>query len=126
MADVNGDFWLDIYVCAVSNYKSFNGHNELFINNQDGAFSEKEKEYGLDFQVFSTQAAFFDYDHDGDPDMYLLNHAVHTCISYDRVNVRALDRDELAGDYLFRNEGKSFSFSGCGWRQRQRCGTADV
>jgi hypothetical protein len=104
MADVNGDGWLDIYVCAVSNYKSFKGHNELFINNQDGTFSEKSKDYGLDFQGFSTQAAFFDYDHDGDLDMYLLNHAVHTSISYDRVNVRALDRDELAGDYLFRND----------------------
>ncbi|MEI7581318.1 FG-GAP-like repeat-containing protein [Runella sp.] len=109
MADVNGDGWLDIYVCAVSNYKSFKGHNELFINNQDGTFSEKSKEYGLDFQGFSTQAAFFDYDHDGDLDMYLLNHAVHTSISYDRVNVRALDRDELAGDYFFRNDGKHFS-----------------
>jgi hypothetical protein len=109
MADVNGDGWLDIYVCAVSNYKSFRGHNELFINNQDGTFSEKSKEYGLDFQGFSTQAAFFDYDHDGDLDMYLLNHAVHTSISYDRVNVRALERDELAGDYLFRNDGKTFT-----------------
>ena len=109
MADVNGDGWLDIYVCAVSNYKTFKGHNELFINNQDGTFSEKSKEYGLDFQGFSTQAAFFDYDHDGDLDMYLLNHAVHTSISYDRVNVRALDRDELAGDYLFRNDGAKFT-----------------
>lgn len=109
MADVNGDGWLDIYVCAVSNYKSFKGHNELFINNQDGTFSERSKEYGLDFQGFSTQAAFFDYDHDGDLDMYLLNHAVHTSISYDRVNIRALDRDELAGDYFFRNDGKQFT-----------------
>ncbi len=109
MADVNGDGWLDIYVCAVSNYKSFKGHNELFINNQDGTFSEKSKEYGLDFQGFSTQAAFFDYDHDGDLDMYLLNHAVHTSISYDRVNIRGLERDELAGDYFFRNDGKRFT-----------------
>ncbi|MFN8345737.1 MAG: VCBS repeat-containing protein [Spirosomataceae bacterium] len=109
MADINGDGWLDIYVCAVSNYKSFKGHNELFINNQDGTFSERSKEYGLDFQGFSTQAAFFDYDHDGDLDMYLLNHAVHTSISYDRVNVRALERDELAGDYFFRNDGSKFT-----------------
>ncbi|WP_428668260.1 VCBS repeat-containing protein [Runella sp.] len=109
MADINGDGWLDIYVCAVSNYKAFKGHNELFINNQDGTFSEKSKEYGLDFQGFSTQAAFFDYDHDGDLDMYLLNHAVHTSISYDRVNIRGLERDDMAGDFFFRNDGKHFT-----------------
>ena len=54
MVDINGDGWLDIYVCAVSNYKKFQGHNELFVNNQNGTFSEKSKEYGLDFQGFAT------------------------------------------------------------------------
>lgn len=109
MADVNADGWLDIYVCVVSNYKNFKGHNLLYINNQDGTFSEKSKDYGLDFQRFSTQAAFFDYDRDGDLDLYLLTHAVHTSLSYDRVNVRGLDRDELAGDYLYRNDGPKFT-----------------
>jgi enediyne biosynthesis protein E4 len=105
MADVNGDGFLDIYVCAVSNYKGLKGRNELYINNGDGTFSEKAKEYGLDFEGFATQVAFFDYDHDGDLDAYLLTHAVHTSLSYGRVSTRALDRDKEAGDYLFRNEG---------------------
>jgi hypothetical protein len=83
MADVNGDGWLDIYVCAVANYKGLEGANELYINNGAGpdgtvTFTEKAADFGLDFTGFSTQAAFFDYDHDGDLDCYLLNHAVHT------------------------------------------------
>ncbi len=106
MADVNGDGWLDVYVCAVSNYKGLEGSNELYINNQNGTFSEKAAEYGLDFQGFSTQATFFDYDHDGDLDCYLLNHAVHTSRSYDRVSARKL-RDNSAGDVLFRNDQKA-------------------
>lgn len=104
MADVNGDGFLDIYVCAVGNYKGLEGSNELYINNGDLTFTEKSDEYGLDLTGFSTQAAFFDYDKDGDLDMYLLNHAVHNSRSYDRVNTRML-KDNEAGDYLYRNDG---------------------
>ncbi|MHA8076824.1 VCBS repeat-containing protein [Aquirufa sp. TARAVU-A1A] len=107
MADVNGDGLLDIYVCAVSNFKGMEGSNELYINNGDNTFTEKANEYGLDFTGFSTQAAFFDYDKDGDLDCYLLNHAVHNTRSYDRVNTRML-KDNEAGDYLYRNDGGKF------------------
>ncbi|RDC65130.1 VCBS repeat-containing protein [Adhaeribacter pallidiroseus] len=108
MADVNGDGWLDIYVCAVGNYKGLEGSNELYINNgpePDGSvtFTEKAADYGLDFTGFATQATFFDYDKDGDLDVYLLNHAVHTSRSYDRVSTRHLRNNE-AGDYLFENQ----------------------
>jgi len=103
MADVNGDGLLDIYVCAVGNYKGLEGSNELYINNGDLTFAEKASDYNLDFTGFATQAAFFDYDKDGDLDVYLLNHAVHTSRSYDRVSTRELRNNE-AGDYLFRNE----------------------
>ncbi|WP_080053871.1 VCBS repeat-containing protein [Spirosoma aerolatum] len=102
MADVNGDGFLDIYVCAVGNFRGLEGSNELYINNGDGTFTEKAADYGLDFTGFSTQAAFFDYDHDGDLDCYLLNHAVHTSRSYDRVSARNLRHNE-SGDYLYRN-----------------------
>ena len=107
MADVNADGFLDIYVCAVGNYKGLEGSNELYINNGDNTFTEKSNEYGLDFTGFSTQAAFFDYDKDGDLDCYLLNHAVHNTRSYDRVNTRML-KDNEAGDYLYRNDGGKF------------------
>lgn len=60
MVDINNDGFLDIYVCSVSGLLDFTGHNELFINNGDGTFTEKSKEYGLDFKGYSTQAYFFD------------------------------------------------------------------
>jgi hypothetical protein len=103
MADVNGDGLLDIYVCQVGKYKSFHGKNQLFINQGNMKFKDEAHEYGLDFQGFSTQAAFFDYDGDGDLDMYLLNHSVHTSRSYGDVSLRN-DRDSLAGGRLFRND----------------------
>jgi enediyne biosynthesis protein E4 len=103
MADVNGDGLLDIYVCQVGKYKSFHGKNQLFINQGNMKFKDEAHEYGLDFHGFSTQAAFFDYDGDGDLDMYLLNHSVHTSRSYGDVSLR-YDRDSLAGGRLFRND----------------------
>src|SRR5260370_6197201 len=73
MADVNGAGYIDIYVSGVD-YLGRHGHNVLYINNGDGTFTDRTKEYGLEFAGFSTQALFFDYDGDGDLDMYLLTH----------------------------------------------------
>jgi hypothetical protein len=103
MADVNGDGLLDIYVCQVGNYKNFHGKNQLFINQGNLTFKDEAHEYGLDFQGFSTQAAFFDYDGDGDLDMYLQNHSVHTSRSYGNASLR-FDHDSLSGGRLFRND----------------------
>ena len=103
MADVNADGLLDIFVCGVGNYKNFDGRNQLFINNGDLTFTDKTEEYGLAFQGFSTQVSFFDYDNDGDLDMYLLNHSVHTTRSYGDITLR-YQSDPLAGDRLYQNE----------------------
>ncbi len=103
MADVNGDGYLDIYVCNVGDYKGLTGHNQLFINQGDLTFKEESAAYGLDFTGFSTQASFFDYDLDGDLDMYLLNHSVHSSRSYGMSDLRH-DEDSRAGDRLYRNE----------------------
>ncbi|MGA9237590.1 MAG: VCBS repeat-containing protein, partial [Robiginitalea sp.] len=108
MGDVNGDGLLDIYVCAVVGINGFTGHNELFINNGDGTFSEKAGAYGLDFDTFSSNAAFLDYDLDGDLDIYLLNHAVHTQDSYGKASLR-YERDYDTGDKLLRNDGDTFT-----------------
>lgn len=99
MGDVNGDGLLDIYVCAVVGINGFYGQNELFINNGDNTFTESAAQYGLDFDTYSSSAAFLDYDLDGDLDMYLLNHAVHTQQSYGKAEVR-YERDQQAGDKI--------------------------
>ncbi len=108
MADVNADGLLDIYLCRVGNYKGVEGKNELYINNGDLTFKERAKAYGLDFSGFSTQSGFLDYDRDGDLDMYLLNHSVHSTRSYGKATLRS-DRDILAGDCLYQNNDGLFS-----------------
>jgi hypothetical protein len=108
MGDVNGDGLLDIYVCAVVGLKNMRGHNELFINNGNNTFSEKSAEFGLDFESYSSSAAFLDYDLDGDLDIYLLNHAVHTPASFGHANLRNVRTYETGGK-LLRNDGGKFS-----------------
>lgn len=103
MADVNGDGFLDIYVSAVNIPGKITSRNELFINNGNNTFTERAKEYGLDFTGFTSQVAFFDYDHDGDLDCYVLNqsHKPNQNI-VDTSNRRKFDPD--AGDRLYRND----------------------
>ena len=103
MADVNGDGLLDIYVCAVANSHGLKGHNELFINNGNGTFTERAAQYGLDFSGYSTQAVFFDYDHDGDLDCYLLNQSDHPNQHLFDTSARRKP-DPFAGDRLYRND----------------------
>ncbi len=102
MTDINSDGLLDIYICKVGNYKGLKGKNELYINKGDNTFTEQAEEYGLDFKGFSTQASFFDYDNDGDMDMYLMNHSVHSPYSYGNIALRNKS-DALSGDILFEN-----------------------
>ena len=108
MEDVNGDGKLDIYVCHVSNYKGLTGKNRLFINQGDGTFIDDAERVGLDLTGLCTQAAFFDYDGDGDLDCYLMRHSVHSSNSYRPISAR-MDADPMAGDMLLKNYGGRFA-----------------
>ncbi|WKN44632.1 VCBS repeat-containing protein [Tunicatimonas pelagia] len=107
MADVNADGWLDIYVSRSGNFKPENRENLLYINQKNGAFLEQAEEYGLNDPGYSIQAAFFDYDRDGDLDMFLVNHGMETYTG--RVLAKSNQRDPYVGDKLYRNDGGKFT-----------------
>lgn len=109
MADVNGDGFLDIYVCNSGDISGDNKQNELFINQGDGTFAEQAEAYGLADQGFSTHAVFFDYDKDGDLDVYLLNNSYQAIGSFNKMQNERPKRDPVGGDKLFRNDGKKFT-----------------
>ncbi len=109
MVDINGDGYLDIYVCNSGDIAGDNKQNELFINNGDGTFSEQAEAYGLADQGYSTHAVFFDYDKDGDLDVYLLNNSYQAIGSFNKMQNERINRDPVGGDKLFRNDGGKFT-----------------
>lgn len=113
VVDINNDGLLDIYVCRVGNYETLKSYNQLLvctgIRNGIPQFEEQSKQYGLDFSGFSTQAAFLDYDLDGDLDMFLLNHSVHQNGTFGPRSQFLGTYHPLSGDRLFRNEGRKFT-----------------
>ena len=120
MADVNGDGLLDIYVCAVGDYnpRDHNGdsthvyfrhsRNQLFINNGNNTFTESAAKYGLDIEGYNTQAVFFDYDNDGDLDLFVLQHSTHQLDAYGPSTLREKYSAESGGK-LYRNDGGHFT-----------------
>lgn len=112
IVDINQDGLLDIYVSRVGNFEVLKGHNLLFVcqnidKNGVPKYQELSKEYGLDLVGFGTQAAFFDYDTDGDLDMFQLNHSVHQNGTYGQRQVFLNTFHPLAGDRFFENiDGK--------------------
>ncbi len=108
MVDINGDGLLDIYVCNSGDLNGENKQNELFINNGDLTFTDQAKSYNLDDNGFSTHASFFDYDKDGDLDVYVLNNSYQAIGGFDlKVNQRN-ERDILGGDKLLENVNGKF------------------
>lgn len=103
MVDVNGDGYLDIYVCYSGKGDVYSRKNELLINQKDNTFIDEAEKYGLADPANSIQAAFFDFDLDGDLDMYLLNHNTQVINEID-FDAKRKDRNPLAGDKLFRND----------------------
>ena len=115
MADVNADGWLDIYVCKSGRVSEDRRRNLLYINNGAGGlsadkvptFTEQGAAFGLDDPAYSTHATFFDYDRDGDLDLFLLNHPIRRLANFD-VDLIKRQHDALAGDKLYRNDDGAF------------------
>lgn len=116
MVDLNADGLLDIYVCNAGNSLGNQQKNELFINNGNNTFTEKADEYNLANTGITTHAAFFDYDKDGDLDVYILNNSFIPVSSLNYSNKRDLrDKDwdvaeilKGGGDKLLRNDNGKF------------------
>ena len=116
MVDINADGFLDIYVCNAGNVEGDNRENELFINNGDLTFTEKASEYGIADDGFTTHASFFDYDQDGDLDVYILNNSfipVNSLGYSNKRNVRSMNWEmpeifQGGGDKLMRNDNGKF------------------
>ncbi len=112
--DINNDGLLDIYVCRVGNFQQLQSKNQLWVctgitKDSIPQFKEAAAEYGLAFSGFSTQAAFLDYDLDGDLDMYLLNHSLRFNGTFEPRAAYANTYDSLAGDRFYRNDGNMFT-----------------
>ena len=109
MADVNGDGALDIYVANSGPFVAPRRENELFINQGDGTFKERAEEFGIANVGNSIHSAFFDYDRDGDLDLFVLNNYASKPINqYDLKNNLRNTADERGGDRLYRNDGGEF------------------
>jgi len=112
VVDINNDGLLDIYVCRVGNYEVLKSHNQFLICKGKDAngvpyYEDEAAKMGLDFSGFSTQAAFFDYDLDGDLDFFLMNHSLRFNGTFNERSSYINTYDTLAADYLFRNESSS-------------------
>ena len=108
VVDINHDGLLDLYVCRVGNYENLQQGNQLLVCKGIGSdgipvYAEESSDYGLDFNGFSTQAAFFDQDLDGDLDMYLLNHSLRYNSTFNARPTYFNTYDSLSGDRFYRN-----------------------
>ena len=117
MVDINQDGWLDIYVCVASKFGPAHSRNYFFINQGADApggevtFLDQAERYGLADDGYSTQAAFFDYDRDGDLDMYLLTNGLEA-FSQNNARPKKTNGEGLSNDKLYRNDTPSPSSRG--------------
>lgn len=117
MADINGDGWLDIYVCNSGHMSTGNRRNKLYINNHNLTFTEQAAKYGLDISAYTTQVSFFDYDMDGDLDCFMINNSPIPINQLGYANDRDLPEQQWkvgaflkgGGDHLFQNNDGHFT-----------------
>lgn len=113
VVDINNDGLLDIYICRVGKYEVLQSKNQFLIckgidKNGVPYYADEASQLGLAFSGFSTQTAFFDYDLDGDLDMYLMNHSLRFNGTFNERKSFFNTFDTLSGDYLYRNDNGKF------------------
>jgi hypothetical protein len=108
--DINNDGWLDIYICRSGFQNSASRKNLLFINRGDLTFTESAAQYGLNDSAYSTQASFFDYDLDGDLDMFLINQSdpKYSRGNLDYIQTHLQKSDSALANKLYRNDNGHF------------------
>lgn len=114
VVDINNDGLLDLYVCRVGKYEVLKSQNQFLIckgidKNGVPFYEDEAKQLGVNFSGFSTQAAFFDYDGDGDLDMYLLNHSIHQNGTFGPRTLMSSTKSEVSGDHFYRNDNGRFT-----------------
>jgi hypothetical protein len=117
MADINGDGFLDIYVCYAGFQKGIDQENELYLNNHNLTFTESAKQFGLNDSGYTTHAAFFDYDMDGDLDCFIINNSFIPVNTLNYANKRDLPSKDWpvkeflkgGGNRLLRNDNENFT-----------------
>ena len=113
IVDINNDGWMDLYLCRVGSHPGMSGQNILLVHqgldqNNHPIFEDQAKDYGLDFKGYATQAAFFDYDLDGDLDVYLMNHSINPNQNYGK-GAKRKEIDHDSGDKLLENKSGHYA-----------------
>lgn len=112
IVDINEDGWKDIYVCRARYEDPEKRRNLLYVNNQDGTFTEKAKEFGIDDDSYSTHANFFDSDNDGDLDLYIVTHPTDFKDKNKQKNYQKIEEGTNMSNRFYRNEGNG-KFTEC-------------
>lgn len=111
-ADINQDGFIDIYVSQGGPYGPEKRPNLLFINNGDFTFSEQADKFGLNDNGISSQAAFFDYDKDGDLDCFVMNESpllgFDPARFYSMINRHSSSMLHVSCSHLYRNDNGHF------------------
>jgi len=113
VVDINNDGLQDLYVSQIGDYMIFKSQNQLYVCQgiEDGVpkYKEQSADYGLDLVGFSTQAVFFDYDLDGDLDLFQLNHSLHENGTFGEKESFIGTQHPTSGDKLLRNDNGQFT-----------------